>query len=216
MPTANRLRAMGYDVEVPDLRAALRQEPCLGSFIAAAVAATDRTASAGSVLIGHSRSGPLLLAIAHSCRRPVTAIVLVDSALPYPGRSWADQAPPERAATLRRMSREGRLPRWSDWWDDPSVMERLIPNPDLRARLVDELPQVPTCFLDERLPDHDWQGKAGYLQLSATYAAFARRAEASGWPVEKRNLDHFAILTGPAQVASAIATLLKRLDGGVS
>ncbi len=211
MPTADRLQTMGYRVEVPDLRPALRREPCLASFIAAVVAATDRTASGETVLLGHSRSGPMLLAVAGSCRRPVTAIVFVDSALPYPGRSWADEAPPERAATLRRKGREGRLPRWSDWWDDPSVMQRLIPDPDLRARFIGELPQVPSCFLDDRLPDVDWQGKAGYLQLSATYAAFAHRAETSGWPVEKLDLDHFAILTAPAQVASAVAKLLNTL-----
>jgi hypothetical protein len=202
---------MGYAVAVPDLRASLRQEPCLSAYIAATVAAIDRAPSGPAVLIGHSRSGPLLPAVAAGCRQRPMAILFVDSALPYPGRSWADEAPPERVAAMRRKVTGSRLPRWSDWWDDPSVIEGAIPQPTVRARFIDELPQVPSGFLDERLPDLDWHGKAGYLQLSAAYAAFADTARDSGWPVETRNLDHLAIVTAPIEVASAISTLLNDL-----
>lgn len=209
-PTAIQLRAVGYAVDVPDLRGSLRRDPCASSFIAATLAAINRSTDRRTVLIGHSRSGPLLPAVARGCQG-VDALLYVDAALPHPGRSWADQAPLDRVASMRRKAVAGRLPRWSDWWDDPSAIERLVPDPRLRAQFVDEMPQVPSSILDERLPNLDWPGRAGYLQLSAAYAAFADTARDAGWPVEIRALDHLAILTAPTEVASGVTALLNVL-----
>jgi hypothetical protein len=83
----------------------------------------------------------------------------------------------------------------------------------MRASFVDELPRLPTAFLDERLPDVGWNGRAGYLQLSAPYAAAADTAKVNGWQVETRALDHLAIMTEPDEVAAALAALITRLDG---
>jgi hypothetical protein len=208
--TAAQLTAMGYDVEVPDLRRALREAPCVSSFIAAITAAVERTPGALTAVVGHSRCGPFLPAAVHGCAA-VTALLYVDAALPYPGRSWADQASPEQVDAMRRKAAAGRLPRWSDWWDDDSALEGLVPDPMLRARLIDEMPQVPSGFLDERLPDLDWHGRSGYLQLSTAYTDYAAAAQHAGWPVERRDLDHLAILTAPTDAASAIASLLNVL-----
>jgi hypothetical protein len=209
-PTATQLRAMGFAVDVPDLRSSLLQKPSAAAFIAATRAAIQRQPAAATALVGHSRSGPLLPTAAHECEA-VTALLYVDAPLPDPGRSWADQATPERVAMMRRKAIGGRLPRWSDWWDDHSVMEGLIRDPKLRAELIDEMPHVPSSFLDDRLPDLGWQGKAGYLQLSAAYTAHADAAHDAGWPVERRALDHLAIVTAPTEVASAIASVLNVL-----
>jgi hypothetical protein len=201
---------MGYPVEVPDLRGSLPHEPYASSFVAAMKAAIERAPRRPTIVVGHSRCGPLLPAAVHGCGA-VIALLYVDAALPYPGRSWTDQAPPEQVDLMRRKAVNGRLPRWSDWWDDQSVIEGLVPDPKLRARLLQEMPQVPSSFLDERLPDIEWLGKAGYLQLSAPYVSYADTAQDAGWPVEKRALDHLAILTAPSNVASAIASLLNTL-----
>lgn len=88
------------------------------------------------------------------------------------------------------------------------MLAGLLPDPAIRASFTDALPRVPTDFLDERLPDDVWQGRAGYLQLSGEYAGFANASLASGWPVERRDLDHLAILTRPAEVSAAIIQLL--------
>jgi hypothetical protein len=209
-PTADHLKDLGYAVEVPDLRGSLPHEPYAASLVAAMKAAIEHTPRVPTVVVGHSRCGPFLPAAADGCGA-IRALLYVDAALPYPGRSWADQAPPEQVDLRRRTAVNGRLPRWSDWWDDQSVMDGLVPNPELRARLIDEMPHVPSSFLDERLPDVDWHGRAGYLQLSAAYASYADAAQNAGWPVEKRALDHFAIATAPGDVASAIASLLSTL-----
>lgn len=209
-PTADQLSALGYAVELPDLRPSIEHKPCTSSFIAAAQSATDDACAERSVLIAHSRAGPVLPAIARGGRRRVAALLYVDAALPTPGRSWADEAPPERVANLRQLTRAGRLPRWSEWWDQ-SMLEGLIPDPAMRARLVNEQPRVPASFLDEPLPFVDWDGKSGYLQLSPAYVSYADAARARRWPVEERALDHLATLTAPAEVATAILTLLKRL-----
>jgi hypothetical protein len=209
-PTADQLRAMGYDVEVPDLRGSLQQAPCVSSFVAAMRAAVERAPDVRTAVVGHSRCGPFLPAAVHGCAA-VTVLLYVDAALPYPGRSWADQAPPEQVDAMRRMAVAGRLPRWSDWWDDHSVLDSLVPDPMLRARLINEMPQVPSGFLDERLPELDWHGRSGYLQLSTAYADYADAAQDAGWPVERRDLNHLAILTAPTDVAPAIASLLMLL-----
>lgn len=206
-PTAQQMRTMGHAVEVPDLRGSLRGELCASSFIVALRAASGRSRCGPAVLVGHSRAGPLLPAAAAGSPA-VAALLYVDAALPYPGRSWAEQTPPERVAMIRRKAVAGRLPRWSDWWDDPAVMERLVPDPGVRAQLIEDMPRVPSRFLDERLPTLAWPRKAGYLQLSTAYAPFADAARGAGWPVTTRDLDHLAIATAPAAVASVIATLL--------
>lgn len=205
-PTEVELSAAGYRVQVPDLRASVRHEPCAASFVAATRAALDRVRG-DVVLVGHSRAGPLLPAVAHD-RPPLTAVLYVDATLPHPGSSWSEQAPPERVAAMRRLGASGRLPRWSDWWD-PSAFEDLVPDAASRRTVIDDMPRVPAGFLDERMPDVEWRGPAGYLQLSEAYAAFADTARGLGWPVETCALDHLAIVTAPAQVASGIVTVLK-------
>jgi hypothetical protein len=213
-PTAAALTAMGHAVEVPDLRPSLSREPCMASFIEAAQAVVAIAGSSGAVLAAHSRSGPMLPAMADSFRGTVEALIYVDSPLAYPGRSWVDEAPPGRAAGLRAKGVGRLLPRWSDWWDDPSVIEGLVPDPELRASFVADIPRVPVCFLDERLPDADWNGRAGYVQLSESYSGYAAAAQAAGWPVERRAVDHLAILTAPATVADGIRGLLELITTG--
>lgn len=211
-PTADQLRALGWPVDLPDLRRFVRDRPCSSSFIAAAGAAIERAPSEQSIVIAHSRAGALLPAIASTQpRADVAALLYVDAVLPTPGRSWADEAPPERVASMRQLGRDGSLPRWSEWWDD-HVLEQLIPDAPVRAGLLDEQPRVPTAFLDEPMPLDDWHGPSGYLQLSSAYATFAQDARARGWPVEERALDHLATVTAPADVAAAIQALLARLE----
>jgi len=193
---------------VPDLRAAVQQAPGVSSFIAAASKVINRGA-AEVVVAGHSRSGPMLPAIAAGCGPRVAALLYVDSPLPHPGHSWVDEAPADRIASMRRRVAAGLLPRWSDWWD-PAVMARLVADRALREQLVAGLPQLPASFLDEPMPEVEWPGPAGYLLLSEPYAEFADRAHSRGWPVERRDLDHLATLTAPAEVAAAIAALLRR------
>jgi pimeloyl-ACP methyl ester carboxylesterase len=210
--TAAEMSAVGYAVQVPDLRESVRREPCASSFIAAACAAVDRASEANLVLIGHSRAGPLLPTVAWHRQPRIAAVLYVDAALPHPGRSWADRTSPERVSTMRQLGISGSLPRWSDWWD-PSAIEELVPDPAMRKTLIDEMPCVATSFLDERLPNLDWEGPVGYLQLSDPYTTFAETARNLGWPVETCALGHLAILTAPSEVATGgIVRLLTSLQ----
>lgn len=209
-PTADVLSAAGPPVVVPDLRSGLTQAPYLHSYVSAAANAVDQISTGTAVLIGHSASGPLLPAVALTAATPISGVIYVDAALPYPGESWFDTAPSQLGAHLRELARDGRLPAWNKWFPGGAVDE-LIADLDLRRRFVDELPHVPPAYFYETLPTSQWQGPSGYLQLSAVYSAHAGRAEAAGWPVQRLELDHLATLTAPDQVAGGLLHLLAAL-----
>src|SRR5262245_31375665 len=84
---ATELRAAGYPTTVPDLRGAYD-----AGAIAGAVARRLPAKADDIVLIGHSRAGPLLPAIASTLGR-VQSLIYVDARLPHPGVSWVDTAP---------------------------------------------------------------------------------------------------------------------------
>src|SRR5262249_18782318 len=136
------------------------------------------------VLIGHSGAGPLLPAFADALEDTVTGLVFVDAGMPTPGRSWRDTVPAALYSELKSASREGQLPRWPRWLE-PDPLAELVADEELRAEIADEAPEVPVAFLKEPRPDVEWTGPAGYVALSATYAADADEAAALGWPVRR-------------------------------
>ncbi len=211
-PTADALSAAGQPVAVPDVRAGLIHPPYLHSYVGAAANAVDQTGSGTALLLGHSASGPLLPAIALSAATPISGLIYVDAALPYPGQSWFDTVPSELGAHLRELARDGQLPPWNEWFPSGAVDE-LVADLDLRRRFLDELPNVPLSYFDETLPSASWRGPSGYLQLSPVYSGHAARAEQAGWPVRHLELDHLAILTTPAEVAGELLALLAALAG---
>jgi len=161
------------------------------------------------VLVAHSGAGPLLPGIAAEVVRRGTAVeslILVDSPMPYPGRSWAQEAPPELVAHLRADVLDGRLAPWHRWFPAEALVE-LVPEAARRAAVSSEIPAVPAAYLDEPVPADRWAGPAGYLLLSDGYRDDAARARAAGWRVAELPSDHLAVLTRPAEVAAMITDL---------
>jgi len=169
------------------VRAGLTHPPYLHSYVSAAANAVDQTDSGTASLLGHSASGPLLPAIALTAATPISGLIYVDAALPYPGQSWFDTAPSELGAHLRELARDGQLPPWNEWFPSGAVDE-LVADLDLRRRFLEELRNVPLSYFDETLPSARWQGPSGYLQLSPVYSGHAARAEQAGWPVRHLEL----------------------------
>jgi hypothetical protein len=210
-PLADELASMGHPAVLLDLRPSVVAPPVhqvlLGAF---ADAMSEELLEGPVVLIGHSGAGPLLPAFADSLEEAVTGLVYVDAGLPTPGRSWRDTVPPSLYAELRALSREGQLPRWHRWFD-PNPLETLITDPELRAEIADEAPEVPIAFLKEERPEVAWEGPAGYVQLSDAYETDARNAEELGWPVRRLDTHHLAPATAPAPVAQAVLEVLAAL-----
>jgi hypothetical protein len=210
-PLADALAAHGHPALLLDLRPSVVAPPVhqvlLGAF---ADAMSEEDLSGEVVLIGHSGAGPLLPAFADALEDTVTGLVFVDAGLPTPGRSWRDTVPAELYTQLKGMSREGQLPRWQRWFD-PDPLPRLVPDADLRAEIADEAPEVPVAFLKEPRPDVEWNGPAGYVELSEAYVSDADEAEARGWPVRRIGSHHLAPASDPEPVARAVLDVLAEL-----
>jgi pimeloyl-ACP methyl ester carboxylesterase len=207
-PLADALAAHGHPAVLLDLRPSIVSPPVhqvlLGVF---ADVIADAGVSGPVVLAGHSGAGPLLPAMADTLEQPVAGLVYLDAALPTPGKSWRDTVEPALYTTLRDRTRQGLLPRWPLWFSD-HPLEILVPDPELRAEIADEAPEVPLAFLKESRPDVEWPGPSAYLALSAAYADDLQRAKELGWPAAKLDLTHLAPATDPEPVAEAILQLL--------
>ncbi|MHC6177584.1 alpha/beta fold hydrolase [Glutamicibacter sp. X7] len=204
------LRADGHRVTIPDLRNTLEGgPPYCARQVAAAAAAADHERP---VLVGHSGAGPLLPAIG-SALGSVAGYVFVDAGLPTPGRSWADEAPPELVRQLRNMATEGWLPRWSRWWDSETLAQ-LVPDAELRARFDADCPRLPMAMFEESRPVvPGWpDAPCAYLQLSEAYREQAERGATLGWPVTTLASDHLALLTDPHPARVALLELTRRIS----
>jgi hypothetical protein len=207
-PLADALGARGCPALRLDLRVTVNAAPVTQRLIGVfADAVEDSLVEGPLVLVGHSGAGPLLPGLADTLERDVTGLVFLDSALPTPGRAWRDTAPPELVAHLKKISSDGRLPRWDRWFDtDP--MTELVADRALREEIVDEAPEVPLAFLKEARPSAAWSGHSGYVQLSDHYSGDAAEAERAGYRVERLAGDHLWAATHPAEVADALLRVL--------
>ena len=210
-PLADALASLGHPAVLLDLRPSVVAPPVhqvlLGAF---ADAMSEELLDGPVVLIGPSGAGPLLPAFADSLEEAVTGLVYLDAGLPTPGRSWRDTVPTELYTDLRAMTREGQLPRWQRWFT-PDPLEALVTDPELRAEIADESPEVPIAFLKEERPEVEWTGPAGYVLLSPPYEPDASEAEAKGWPVRRLDTHHLAPATNPDPVAQAVLEVLANL-----
>jgi pimeloyl-ACP methyl ester carboxylesterase len=210
-PVATILKRDGYRVVMPALSGSFDNGPPYYHQAACSVAAAlvQCEPVEPTVFVAHSGAGGLVqVAMAASKRAEATA-VFVDAILPHPGKSWMDTAQPPLRARLEGLARDGRLPPWSTWFA-PEALAALLPNADLRARFVAELPQVPLAYLEERAPELPALAadRCSYLQLSAAYDDEAREAERLGWIVHRLKSNHLGMLSEPAAVAAAICSLV--------
>lgn len=139
------------------------------------------------VLVGHSGGGLLLPAIAAALAPEVAGFVFVDSGLPAITGSTELAPPPKLIAQLRSLAVDGRLPRWSSWWDDENAMAELVPDEGTRAELVRRMPSLPLSYFEKSVPSPaGWDRvPCGYVLLSAAYTDAEAEARARGWPVEE-------------------------------
>lgn len=181
-----------------------------GGFYASLAKAMARTIEARGddpvVLVAHSGAGALAPAMTQALSIPVVGTILVDAILPHPGLSWLDTAPPALREDLTLGSQGGELPSWDAWWP-PGALERLVPEPEVRAALLAELGPLPLAYFEERAPPGELSGPGGYLQLSGAYEDQAEAARRMGWRARRLQLNHLSPLTAPREVAGMVQAL---------
>jgi pimeloyl-ACP methyl ester carboxylesterase len=214
-PLAGALAELGHPVVLLDLRVNVNAAPVHQRLIGVFADAVEDSLVEGAlaegdvVLVGHSGAGPLLPAFADALETPVRGLVFLDADLPTPGRSWRDDAPAERMAHLKAISRDGLMPRW-DLWFAPEALSAMVPDVRVLEEIESEAPEVPLAFLKEPRPTVAWTGPCSYVQLSPAYAKAAAAARELGWPVVELDSHHLGAVTAPDEVAAALVPLISR------
>ncbi len=208
---AEHLERRGHDVVVPQLDNPDRTTGPLfrhhAEQVRKAVEAWTRTAPV--VLVGHSGAGPILPAAGDRLVNEVLAYVLVDAPLPRDQQSRLEDAPPEFAEQLDRLTVDGRVAPWTEWWSD-EVLAALLPDEEIRERFADELQTLPRRLFEETIavPPGWPDAPCAYLQLSRVYERDATAAARLGWEVRSFDTGHLHMLVDPETMAGAIEDLI--------
>ncbi len=211
LPVAGELRRAQRHAIVPHLLDDERHDPpAWERDVVSAVAQIEISAHTDSlILVAHSGAGALLPEIGQRLRARVCGYVFVDAVLPLDGHSRLDEMASQFAGIRARASRatvarEGRGPRWTD-----VDLRPLIPDNDLRRRVLSELQPRPLSYYEEPIPSPvDWTtAPSAYVLFSPTYSSAADRACALGWPVREIPGGHFHMLVEPLEVARALIEL---------
>ncbi|HKN95734.1 MAG TPA: hypothetical protein VJX10_01355 [Pseudonocardiaceae bacterium] len=206
---AEHLTATGYQVRVPSLLHVGDGEPPFWPRVVDAVRDDLRQVPAGSpvALVAHSNAGLFLPVIRSGIDHPVTSSIFVDAALPARTGPTA-VVPPELLEVLRPMAVNGRLPRWTDWWDEADVAP-MFSDPVVRRRVVDEQPTLPLSYYEQHIPVPDgWADHpCSYLLFGPPYDDVAAEARERGWPVAHLPGQHLHQIVDPAGTARQLVEL---------
>ncbi|MEU6480337.1 alpha/beta hydrolase [Streptomyces sp. NPDC047017] len=208
-PVAEHLTAAGYRVRVPSLLHIADSAPPFWPAVARAVHDDLRHLPADTplTLVAHSNAGLFLPTVRTALDHPVTASVFVDAALPA-RTGPTPVAPPELLDFLRPKAVDGRLPRWTDWWDEEDIAP-MFPDPAVRRTIVEEQPALPLSYYEQHLPVPDgWDDHpCSYLLFGPPYEDLAAEARSRGWHTAHLPGAHLHQTVDPAGTARHIVEL---------
>ncbi|MFG2526202.1 alpha/beta hydrolase [Streptomyces sp. NPDC048527] len=206
---AEHLTAAGYQVRVPSLLRIGAGAPPFWPRIVNAVRDDLRQVSAGSpvTLVAHSNAGLFLPAIRSGLDHPVTSSIFVDAALPAQIGPTA-VASPELLEFLSPMAVNGRLPRWTDWWDEADVAP-MFSDPKVRQTVIEEQPALPLSYYEQHIPVPDgWDDHpCSYLLFGPPYDDLSAEARERGWRVAHLPGAHLHQIIDPAGTARHLVEL---------
>ncbi|MDI6106075.1 alpha/beta hydrolase [Actinoplanes sp. NEAU-A12] len=159
------------------------------------------------VLVAHSNAGLFVPAIVEASPRPVAGCLFVDAALPSPDGP-TPVAPAELLDFLRPKVTGGRLPQWTDWWDDSDIAP-MFPDAQTRAAVSAEQPRLPLSYYEATVRSPaGWDDRpCGYLLFGPPYEPVADEAARRGWSVEHVPGLHLHQLVDPESVTARILTM---------
>lgn len=204
-PLADELSGRGHDVVLPDLRGVTR-EPNPTWLVEAAVAAVSPPSI--DVAVAHSGSGAVLPSIAASVDARVE--VFLDAVLPDATADVHRTPERQRALLEEHVDEDGLLQPWLSWWPT-DVVERMLPDPDLRRVLQAEAVRLPLSFYDHEIALPRRWTRSGFIALGGAYANELAEAQRRGWPTRRLSLTHLATATDPVTTADAITSLVAEL-----
>lgn len=163
------------------------------------------------LLVPHSNAGlfvPLLVARA---LRPVHGCLFVDAALPA-AIGPSPVVPTELLDLLSDKVTDGRLPPWTDWWDEEAVAS-MFPDAKTRAAVSAEQPRLPLAYYEQTVPvPPGWDDRpCGYLLFGPPYDEVAAIARARGWLVDELSGQHLHQIVDPDAVAERLILMAERL-----
>ncbi|MFC4068383.1 alpha/beta hydrolase [Actinoplanes subglobosus] len=218
-PVARRLP----NAVVPSFLHLADAEPPFWPLVAATVAeaAGRLPRDTAVVLVAHSNAGRFMPVVVEAVDRTVEACVFVDASLPA-RRGMTPGVSPALLETARRKADGGRLPPWSQWWDQEEIA-RMFPDPQTMRAICEEQPRLPLSFFEQPIPVPD-----GWDERPCAFLTFredrtgsndaaedategddpkVRDARERGWPVASLPGRHLHQLVDPDAVAEAIRKL---------
>lgn len=209
-PVAARLTQADADVAVPSLLDVGAAGPPFWPRVVAAV--RDQLGRADPcqplVLVAHSNAGVFIPVIRRGLARPVACSIFADATLPASG-GHTPTVGGQFLPFLRGLAGpDGRLPRWTDWWDEQDVAP-MFPGPKIREVITAEQPRLPLAYYQEQVPVPDrWDDHpCAYLLFSPPYHDQANQARERGWTVRSLPGEHLHQIVDPDGVAGAIFDL---------
>jgi hypothetical protein len=216
-PVARCLAEAGERVAVPSLLPVGDGPPPYWERVVAAVAGdlSGLDQAEPLVLVGHSNAGVFVPVLVSGLGRPVARCIFADATVPAL-RGSTPMAPADFLPFLRGLTGpDGRLPRWTDWWDEADTAS-MYPDADSRAAMTAQEPRLPLDYYLEQVPaPASWSDRrCGYLRFSAGYESEAELARQRGWPVRTVPGEHLHQLVDPMGVSQVIRELAE--DAGLA
>lgn len=165
------------------------------------------------VVVGHSATCPRLPYLADRLLDKgynVESVVLVNGRFPADGKSATDVDSP-MVNLLDGLTRpDGYLPPWPRWWG--SMVEDMLPDPELREKVLGEARPTPRAMFDQPIPAPDLPRRVGlaFLATGDMYSPSHDQARAEGWTVARLDGEHLHQVVDPVTVACSLMSLSAR------
>jgi pimeloyl-ACP methyl ester carboxylesterase len=212
-PTADRLRASGWRVHVPDVLATAGTLPPWSEL--SLHYARLLSLEEAPILVGHSLATAVVADLA--ARMPVRGLIMVDGETPPESGPVAPGRDSFRQFVASLAGRDGHLPLWSDWWRDHprrpfTGIDELAHDAHAFAMFEKDQPRVSRAWFDDMIDLAPWAHiTSGYIQTSAFYDHAADEAQRRRWPVVRIKGTHLHPTLRPDETAAAIQEMCGRL-----
>lgn len=214
MTLADRLRARGLHVHVPDVLRG-QENPPPWSVWSTNLMRLISLDGRRPVLVGYSASTTLAAEIA--TRIPTQGIVFLDGDIP----PATGRVTPGSERLRRRVEAlddsDGRLPLWSDWFttdEERAAIGITSLQADQKAwdAFQRDQPRMTRDWFRDEIYLLSWGDVAtGYVQLSRFCDRSAEEAEKRGWPVVRLKGTHLHPTLEPEETAEAILRVCQGL-----
>jgi len=205
-PVGALLRQRGHVVDVPNLIELAVLEPASAPRIARHVAEDVHAVPGETIaIVTHSNAGLFAPAIGRALSNARISYVFVDASVP-PSSGSAAIGAAEFLSELRAKAENGRLPPWTEWWEESDVAPMFPPDPELRDAITREQPRLPLSRYEQTVDvPAGWdQSPCGYIYFGPPYDRPADELRQRGWPIRHVPGLHLHMVVDPAAVTDAL------------